>query len=275
MTMISDVDARATLPARPRAAHVSGTPPATLAPAAVAVDLGSAYTRIWAAERPMLHAPTISDTMANPAALVQRGRIIDPAGSEAMLTRLLRYAQPLPKGPLVVACRPVLTAADDQRTLWQTLTNVFNPSRVLFIDSVRAAAIGAGASSGPLIVADVGAQLTEVAVLADGAVASAHRAEFGMDDAKRPAAPEAIADIIVGLVADLHCHPGSKDLVTTALLRGLLLVGGGAHPQLADHTARLLGASVVPAAHPRITAVQGAALAALSALRRATATPTG
>ena len=47
--------------------HFSGAPPGATAagtePAAVGVDLGSGYTRIWASGRPTLHVPTVSDSL--------------------------------------------------------------------------------------------------------------------------------------------------------------------------------------------------------------------
>ena len=91
----------------------------------------------------------------------------------SLLTRLLHtFPQALPVGPVVVACRPVLATPADQDAIRRVVTAAFAPSRVLLIDTVRAAAIGCGAGAGVLLIADVGAQLTEVAVLVDGRVGS-------------------------------------------------------------------------------------------------------
>jgi rod shape-determining protein MreB len=242
-------------------------------PAAVAVDLGSAYTRIWAAGRPAVSVPTLSHSLTNPTRLVRRGRIVDSAGYEQLLCRLLRrFHRPLPAGAVVVACRPVRTTADEEDETRQLLTDVFAPSRLLFIDTVRAAAIGAGEASGPLLVVDVGAQLTEVAVLNRGAVIAARRADMGISDVIRPGEPDAIVHTIVGLVDDLRRDPRCPD-PTIVARGGLLLVGGAAaRPPLAARTAGALGVAVRPAAHPRLAAVRGAGLAALAALRRAAMT---
>jgi len=261
------------------AAHVSGTPPdidATVEPAAVAVDLGSGFTRIWTAGRPTLSVPTISDSLTNPTRLVHRGRITDTAGYEQLLTRLLRrFHRPQPAGAVVVACRPVLATADDEDTARRLLTAVFAPSRLLFIDTVRAAAIGAGATPGVLLVADVGAQLTEVAVLTGGGVAAARRADVGVSDLIAPTEPDPIVHTIVDLVGDMRRDPHCRDLTGIVARRGLLLVGGAAtRPELAARTAGALGMAVRPAARPRAAAVRGAGLAALAALRRAAMTAT-
>jgi rod shape-determining protein MreB len=261
-------------------AHISGTSPGigatTAEPAAVAVDLGSGLTRIWAAGRRTLSVPTLSDSLTHPSRLVRRGRITDPAGYEHLLTRQLRrFHRPLPAGAVVVACRPVMASAEDENTARRLLTAVFAPSRMLFIDTVRAAAIGAGAAPGVVLVVDVGAQLTEVAVLTGGRVAAARRADIGVSDLIRPAEQGSIVHTIVDLVDDLRADPHCRDLTRTAMRRGLLLVGGAAAlPQLAARTAGVLSTSVRPAAHARVTAVRGAGLAALAALRRAAMTGT-
>jgi rod shape-determining protein MreB len=237
------------------AAHVSGTPPgidaATVEPAAVAVDLGSGYTRIWATGRPTLSVPTISDSLTNPSRLVRRGRITETAGYEHLLIRLLRrFHRPLPAGAVVVACHPVLATADDEDTARRLLTAVFAPSRLLFIDTVRAAAIGAGATPGVLLVADVGAQLT--------------RADVGMSDLIVSTEPDPIVHTIVDLVGDLRRDRHCRDLAETVARRGPLLVGGAAtRPELAARTAGALDMAVRPAARPRAAAVRGAGLAAL------------
>jgi rod shape-determining protein MreB and related proteins len=259
------------------ALYVSGTSTGVSVarePAAVAVDLGSGDTRIWAPGRPTLGVPTISNSLTNPTRLVRRGRIADAAGYEQLLTRLLRrFHRPMPSGAVVVACRPVLATAEDDDAARRLLTAVFAPSRLLFIDTVRAAAIGAGATPGVLLVVDVGAQLTEVAVLNGGGVVAARRAEVGAMDLIAPTEPGPIVHTIVDLVADLRRDRRCLDLMDTVARRGLLLVGGAAaRPELAARAAGALGMPVRPAARPRVAAVRGAGLAALATLRRAAMT---
>jgi rod shape-determining protein MreB len=279
---IDQVDERSARPSGPAsgtatAVHFSGAPPGTAAdvdPAAVGVDLGSGYTRIWASGRPTLHVPTVSDSLTDPTPLIRRGRITDAAGLQDLLTRLLRYHhRPVPAGAVLVACRPVLTTDEDELTTRRLLTTVFAPSRVLFIPTVRAAAIGAAAAPGALVVADVGAQLTEVALVDRGGLIAAHRADLGMRDLVRHTAIEPIVRTIVELVGELRRDPDRREQTTTALRDGLLLVGGGAaQPQLAARAAGALNAAVRSATRPRLAAVRGAGLAALAALRRTAAT---
>ena len=169
------------------AGHRRDAPPAATdrrgEPAAVAVDLGSGQARLWAVGDGIRAAPSAGEALSRPTPLVRRGRIVDAAGCVSLLTRLLHtFPQALPAGPVVVACRPVLATAADQDAIRRVVTAVFAPSRVLLIDTVRAAAIGSGAAAGVLLVVDVGAQLTEVAVLVDGRVAAARRAETGTHD---------------------------------------------------------------------------------------------
>jgi rod shape-determining protein MreB len=272
---IDDIEGRSgSTPGGAAATHFSAAPPGgdeARDPAAIGIDLGSGYTRIWTSGRRLLHAPTISGDLTRPAQLVRRGRISDPAELATFLTQLLRrYHRPVPAGGIVVACMPVLATEDDEAVARQLLTDVFDPSRVLFIDTVRAAAIGAVARPGGLLVADVGAQLTEVALLAGGGVVAARRADLGMNDLIRPSDADSVMYTIVELVGYLRRDPRCRRLAATAIGRGLLMVGGGAaQPQLVARTAATLELPVRPAPDPRLAAVRGAGLAALSALRRA------
>lgn len=257
------------------ASHFSGEPPShdptsVTEPAAVGVDLGSGYLKIWASGRPLLHVPTIGDSPTAPGRLVRRGRISDPDGLHALLARVVaRYHPPLPAGPVVVACRPVLSGPDGEAAARELLTGAFAPSRLLFIDGVRAAAIGAGAAPGPLLLADVGADLVELAVLSGGRVIGARRADIGMNDLIDPTSHGPIVRTVADLLAELRRDPDCRQPAATALGRGVVLVGGGAtQPHLAARISATLGLAVRTSAIPRVTAVRGAGLAAMAALRR-------
>jgi rod shape-determining protein MreB len=257
------------------AVHVSGLPPSgdpagDTEPAAVGIDLGSGSVKVWASGRALLRVPAVADSLTSPSRLVIRGRITDHAGLEGLLVRLVgRYHRPLPAGAVIVACRPVQAGPDWEDDVRRLLTAVFAPSRVLFVDTVRAAAIGAGAAPGPLVVADVGSDLTEVAVLANGGVVGARRADLGTGDLIEPGASMPVVHAVADLFSELRRDPRCRRPAATALGRGLVLVGGGAaRPELAARIAGLLGLAVRPAAEPAVTAVRGAGLAALAALRR-------
>jgi hypothetical protein len=132
--------------------------------------------------------------------------------------------QALPVGPVVEAYQPVPAAPADQDAIRRVATAAFAPSRVLLIDTVRAAAIRSGAATEMLLVADVGAQLTEVAVLVDSRVAAAREVivvgdrahHAGADDpagrepagarATGPASPRLAALSGAGLAATAACR---------------------------------------------------------------------
>ena len=154
---------------------------------------------MWVAGRGGLSCPSIET--AGTHAPVRRGRVADGSGCVGVLTQLARRQRdPIPAGPVVVVCRPVLATMAEQYALRRVATAVFAPSRVLFIDTVRAAAIGAGAAMGGLLIADIGAELSEVAVLQDGRVAAARRTDLGTRDLKRGTSTEVLAHATTGMI---------------------------------------------------------------------------
>src|SRR6185436_19643466 len=138
------------------------------------------------------------------------------------------------------------------------------PSRVLFIDTVRAAAIGAGAAMGGLLIADIGAELSEVAVLQDGRVAAERRTDLGTRDLKRGTSTEVLAHATTGMIDELRRDSAALALVPAALTRGLMVVGDGAmSPSLMLQIATDLRIPVRSAAAPWTAALNGAGLAAM------------
>ncbi|MEV0155487.1 cell shape-determining protein MreB [Micromonospora sp. NPDC050686] len=245
--------------------HTTG-PAVAVDVAPVAVDLGSAQLRIWLGPGGILSVP-VGHGLRKP--VIRRGRVVDGPGCAAELRRLLReHRTPVPVGALVVACRPVLTRPADQEATRRVLTAVLAPSRLLFVDSVRAGAIGAGAAAGTLLLADIGAQLTEVAVLEDGQVVAARRAEVGTRDLNHEVTAAMLADTVSRLIRELRQESALRPLVRAALARGVIVIGDGAtRPDLTARLVATLGATVHRAAAPRIAALTGAGLAAVSALR--------
>jgi rod shape-determining protein MreB len=228
---------------------------------ALAVDLGSGTTGLWAT-----HRGTVSDS--SDADLVSRGRVVDADGCVTLLTRLAQqFPQPVPPGGVVVACRPVLSTESEQATTRHVIEAAFAPRRILFIDTVRAAAIGSGAAAGSLLIADIGAQLTEIALLDHGRVVAARRADIGTRDLGQGATIELLTGAVAEHFGDLRadCDPGD---LREATARGLLLVGDGAlHPDLPAALSEALRLPVHRADAPRTAALSGAGSAAASALR--------
>ena len=234
---------------------------------ALAVDLGSCVAGVWATHRGAL-TDFCGDAFTAAGPLVRRGRVVDVDGCIALLTRMVsRYAEPVPTGSTIVACRPVQATEADQAATRQVLEAVFSPARLHFIDTVRAAAIGSGAAAGTLLIADVGAQLTEVALLRQGRVIAARRSDVGTRDLGHGATVELISDNVRRHIGHLRGDPAAADL-PTAMARGMLLVGdGAAHPELAPVLSRFLHVRVHRAASPRTAALHGAGLAAMSLAR--------
>ncbi|WP_204301397.1 rod shape-determining protein [Actinoplanes campanulatus] len=235
-------------------------------PTAVAVDLGSGTAGLWATHRGVISRPT-GDAHTG-RGLVHRGRITDVDGCATLLTRLLQhYPQPVADVDVVVACRPTLSTDTEQGLMRQVLHTAFAPRRVLLIDTVRAAAIGSGATAGDLLIVDVGAHLTETALLREGHTAAARRADIGTRDLRGTAAAERLADVVARHVDELRtvCSATSLHRATS---RGVLLVGGGvSHSYLPPALSAALGSRVHRVATPRTAALNGAALAATAALR--------
>ncbi|MBF9128397.1 rod shape-determining protein [Plantactinospora sp. S1510] len=243
-------------------------PGATTPPNAIAVSLGSGRIQVWAAGRGGLGCPS-AGTAGTSRVPVRRGRVVDGPGCTGVLSQLIRqYRDPIPAGPVVVVCRPVQTTTTEQHALGQVVEAVFAPSRVLFIDTVRAAAIGAGAATGGLLVVDIGAEISEAAILRDGRVTAARRTDIGTRDLTHGAPTEMLSHAVARMIKELCGDAATRAVVPTALRRGLLVVGDGAGtPDLIAQIAANLRIPVQAASAPWTAALTGAGLAALSAAR--------
>ncbi|HZX04163.1 rod shape-determining protein [Kribbella sp.] len=219
----------------------------------VALDLGSARARVWSSERGLvLDAPTARRGRR----LVSRGTVADVAGVVALVGAAVEDGRRDRLSAVVTT--PVLSD-DSHRADVRTVLAELGVGSVVMIDSVKAAAFGAGADvAGPLLVVDLGAQLTEVALVVGGAVVAARRTALGLDDV-RTVFPivEVVGEAVLEL---LHGDCGAQ--VVDALDRGVLLTGGGAlRPELTYKLGHRLGAPVAPAPAPHTAAVRGAATA--------------
>jgi rod shape-determining protein MreB len=239
---------------------------------AVAVDFGSECVRLWASHRGTLSVPT-SKTVKAVGSIVRRGRVIDGPGCVAVVADLIgRFEDPIRAGASVVACRPVLATQSEITAMRSVLTEALKPSRLVFIETVRAAAVGAGSAAGALLLADIGAQLSELAVLYRGRVMAARKVDIGTRDLDRGASASVLVDSISSMVDDLRRDPSANLHLAAALRRGVIAVGHGAlKPELTGHLARNIGVPVHCAAAPRTAAIIGAGLAAkATTLRRST-----
>ncbi|MFF8012813.1 hypothetical protein [Streptomyces sp. NPDC007929] len=226
----------------------------------VALDMGSARTRVWLAGKgTVVDVPTVTFPGAGAIHPVQRGTIIDTAGCSRMLERLLGHRLPRFTRPMVIVTTPVLDGVA-YRTRARAAVEVLRPRSVLTVPSARSIALAADADlSGPLVVVDIGAHLTEAVLLCDGAVTDAHRTALGTSDLDETTTPGQLVEAVAAMLTAMR-RQDRTSLTAEALRRGLLLAGGGAlHPDITHPLSARLKAPlrIVPA--PHTAAVRGAA----------------
>jgi rod shape-determining protein MreB len=232
---------------------------------AIAIDLGSARTRAWTAGRHgIIDVPTVTDPDNVAAHPVQRGTIVDPAGTARMLSRLIAHRIPKNAQPVIAFTMPVLSGRHHYTTAVGVL-RVLRPRTVLALDSVMAIALATGADPfRPLLVIDLGAHLTEVALLADGEILTARREAKGTRDLEQSSPADLVTDITALMTNMMRGDPLPQ--FVDALDRGPLLAGGGAlRPELVHQLSAQLHAPVQPVPQPHTAAVRGAAQALRSA----------
>ncbi|MBD0708835.1 MULTISPECIES: rod shape-determining protein [unclassified Streptomyces] len=233
----------------------------------IALDIGSSRTRAW--------TPGAGVFANVPSGPVRRGRVTEP---DSQLRLLRRLAEAAPGGDghdtVVMLTHPVL-AAPEERAAARRLVDALGPTRVIAVDSARAAAAyAAPAGDGPLLVVDLGARLTEVTLVVDGNVTDARLAEVGVDDLP---VSGSVPDTVAGTAADMVSDLWRRDrtgAVRGALRRGVLVTGGGALClDVTGRLAHLLRARVRLANDPQTSVVRGAGLMLASALRHPAGTP--
>ncbi|MEW1921998.1 rod shape-determining protein [Streptomyces sp. NPDC088360] len=233
----------------------------------IALDLGSARTRAWTSGRRMiLDVPTVTFHGGGAVYPIRRGAIVDTSGTARMLDRLLGHRLPRFGRPLLILTSPVLGGVA-YRAEARIAVEVLRPRTVLTIPTARAVASAVDADlARPLLVVDIGAHLTEVALLADGAVVDARHTALGTSDLDRRASPTAppppsahLTDCVVAMVTAMLGQDRSSRTLE-ALRRGALLAGGGALlPEVSRGLAEQLHAPVQPVPAPHTAAVRGAA----------------
>ncbi|WP_107061500.1 rod shape-determining protein [Streptomyces sp. NRRL S-1868] len=225
---------------------------------AIALDLGSDRTRACVPGRGVIFdVPTI--TFPGASHPVQRGTIVDAAGTARMLRRLLHRHTSRFARPVFVVTTPVLGGVI-YREAARSALEFLRPYAVHTVPTARAIALGADADlSRPLLVVDFGAHLTEVFVLSGGAVSDARRTPLGTCDLDGTTTRDGLVDAVVAMVTGM-LRQDRTPTTLDALRRGVLVAGGGA---LRPGTARLLGerldTPVRTAPAPHAAAVRGAA----------------
>ncbi len=238
----------------------------------LALDLGSSRTRAWVPGRGLLLEPFPgSGPHGGAERPVRRGRIVDPESCGRLLGRIADAALgPDRSDSVIVLSHPVLAGAE-HRTAARALLAGLGTTRVLVLSSARAAAAYAGPrETGPLLVVDLGAELTEVTLLVGGLVADARQAESGLDDLDGldPATlPTVLGRTVLDMITSMWRHD-RHGAIRGALRKGPVLAGGGAlRSDVTEHLARCLGTRVRLADDPSTTVVRGAGQILSSVLR--------
>ncbi|WNI21270.1 rod shape-determining protein MreC [Streptomyces sp. ITFR-16] len=241
----------------------------------LALDLGSSRTRVWIPGQGV-----VADTGSGPDGAhgtgrpVRRGRIVDRESCGRMLARIAETALGADRGDTVIVLSHPVLAGSGHRAEARELLRALGPGSVVVLDSARAAAAYAGpGDGGPLLVVDIGAELTEATLLVDGRVRDARLAETGLSDLEPGEPPTALVRAALDMVMAMWRQDRHGALLG-ALRRGPLLAGGGAlRPDVTHRIAVRLGVPVRLGDDPATTVVRGAGLVLGSVLRHGSAAP--
>lgn len=241
----------------------------TVATRGLALDLGSSRTRAWVPGHGLVTGPLLGHPLDGDAERpVRRGRIVDPESCGRLLARIADAALgPDRTDSVIVLSHPVLAGAV-HRNAARALLAGLGPTRVLVLSSARAAAAYAGPrDAGPLLVVDMGAELTEVTLLVGGRIADARQAESGLSDLDPATLPATLVATVLDMVKSMW-RQDRHGAIRGALRKGPVLAGGGAlRPDVTDRLARCLGTPVRLAEDPSTTVVRGAGQILSSVLR--------
>nr|WP_240979917.1 hypothetical protein [Streptomyces sp. HNM0574] len=222
--------------------------------------MGSSRTRVLLADRGrVVDVPTAELSGDGDADPVLRGAVVDAGAAGRLLARVIGPRLARADRPVVSVASPVL-GGPAYRAAARAAVQVLRPHAVVTVPAARAVARSAAADlSCPLLVVDIGARLSEVVLLDDGAVVDAHHAALGTEDLDEGATPVQLASVIASMTAMTVRHD-STSAAREALRRGPLLAGGGVlRPGVVEALTERLDTSARIAAGPHTAAVRGAA----------------
>lgn len=238
----------------------------------LAIDLGSSGTRAWVLGQGLVPGgPADGEHTGGHGGLggfsglegrpVRRGRIVDAESCAGVLKRLADSALGSHRQDSVIVLSHPVLAGPEHRASARDLLAALGPSAAVVLNSASAAAACAGGlDSGPVLVVDMGAELTEVALLVDGAVVDAREAEVGLSDFEARARAAGVVRNVVDMVTSMW-REDRHGAVRGALRRGPLLTGGGAlRSDVTGRIAAHLGVPVRVDSDPATAVVRGAAL---------------
>ncbi|MFI2779716.1 rod shape-determining protein MreC [Streptomyces sp. ALB3] len=237
----------------------------------LAIDLGSSGARAWIPGQGLVAGPP-AGWEGGARRPVRRGRIVDAESCAGLLSYLAETALGADRRDSVVALSHPVLAGREHHAQARELLAALDVSGAVILSSARAAAACAGRlDDGPVLVADLGAELTEVALLVGGTVVDARQADTGLSDLEPPSTPVGLARTVVDMITSMW-REDQHGAVRGALRRGLVLTGGGAlRAEVTDRIAGRLGAPVHIVRDPATAVVRGAALVLGSALGSAAA----
>ncbi|WP_031080919.1 rod shape-determining protein [Streptomyces sp. NRRL WC-3549] len=235
----------------------------------LAIDLGSSGARAWVPGRGLVACAVWDDGPGRP---VRRGRIVDPESCGRLLAGLADTALGTDRhGSVIVLSHPVLAGAE-HRSQAKGLLAALGSSGVVLSSARAVAACAGGPDGGPLLVVDMGAELTEVTLLVDGRIVDARQAETGLRDLggqEAGAMPAQLAGSVLDMIMSMW-RQDRHGAVRGALRRGPVLTGGGAlHADVTHRISLRLGAPIRLAGDPSTAVVRGAGLILDSVLRDA------
>ncbi|MER5555436.1 rod shape-determining protein MreC [Streptomyces sp. NPDC002793] len=235
----------------------------------LAIDLGSSGARAWVPGQGLVDGGPSAwqEGVSRP---VRRGRIVDPESCAGLLRRLADTALGAHRQDSVIVLSHPVLAGHEHRVLARELLADLGVSGAVILNSAGAAAACAGGpDGGPVLVVDMGAELTEVALLVDGTVVDARQAEAGLSDLEPRSLPAGLVHSVLDMITSMW-REDQHGAVRGALRRGPVLTGGGAlRRDVTDRIAGRLGVPVRVDPDPSTTVVRGAALLLGSHLRSA------
>jgi rod shape-determining protein MreB len=228
--------------------------------------MGSARTRLYVAGRGVI--ADIASAAPRPGGrlerAVSRGMVVRIDAATALLSPLLgRLHVPGRRRHRVLACVPQGTAAQGAAAL-RTAVSHAGAHAVALVPSVLAAAVGAGLDVGsedPNVLIDIGAELSEIAIVRLGNVTAATAVPMGWQDLGPHAASiRQLSDRIAGAFEALLDQMPER-IQGDLMLERVTLTGGGARlPELRFALSMRLRLHASVPQQPELAVIHGAGL---------------
>lgn len=172
----------------------------------VAIDLGTANTRVFAAGRGLVgEMPSVVGHAFHP---LRRGVVVDIGGAAELLEPLLGRARRFGSRPRALACVPSDATTDERNALRQA-TRAAGARDVAIVEEPLAAAIGAGLDVGSpyaQMLVDIGDGITDLAVIRSGALLHTDSLRLGCGDIRDTVVDEGHAELRADTLMRQRCN---------------------------------------------------------------------